>query len=159
DLRYEAGAISPWLSVRHDANPASPLTVAVEPGQVRAAVAPLAAPVYRPSRDAAYAFDPASGDFAITAPGVSERRLDADATVAAVVAALEQPGDDAAGGVREVAPVTRSRAPALTAADVTAANRLAVGSYLAGPLVFRDGERQWTVPVAQLASWLTIEPG
>lgn len=151
-LDYDAAAIGAWLVVQRDPADGRPLAVAVDPAPVRAAIEPLAPSVRREPRDATYAFDPAAGGFIATTPALDGRTLDTDATVAAVIAALE------GRGPRLVRPATRAQTPALSTGDIAAASAQARQTYLAGPLTLGHGDRAWTLPVEKLAGWLTIEP-
>lgn len=154
DLRYDAATIGSWLIVRQNAAPElPPIAIGIDQARIRAAIAPLAPQVRRDTRNAAYEYDRVRRAFVVSESGWSGRQLDVDRTVAAVVAALDGPGE------RVVSPVADHWAPGLSDADIAAASRLATRSYLAGPLVFTWEGQRWMLTVPELAQWIKILPG
>lgn len=154
DLAFAPATIGSWLTVRRDETAGvATLAIDTERAAVRRAVAALAPQVRRDTRSAAYEYDERERAFAVTAPAIEGRQLDVDATTAAVIAALDLPGE------RIVAPVADRWRPGLTSEDIAAANRQAARSFLAGPLTFNWADRRWMLTVPEMAAWITILPG
>jgi vancomycin resistance protein YoaR len=154
DLTFDAATIGSWLVVRRDdSGGATALAIAIDRAVVRRAIAPLAPHVRRDTQSAAYEYDERQRAFVTTVAGIEGRQLDIDGTTAAVVAALDIPGE------RVVAPVATRWRPGLTNEDIAAANRQASHSYLAGPLSLSWSGQRWMLTVAELARWITILPG
>ena len=154
NLAFDAAMIGSWLTVRRDDTGGNTtLAITVDRAAVRRTIAPLAPSVRRDTQSAAYEYDERERAFVATAAGIEGRQLDIDGTTAAVVAALDNPGE------RVVAPVATRWRPGLTNEDIAAANRQATNGYLAGPLTFSWSGQRWMLTVPELAHWITILPG
>ncbi len=152
DQRFDPATIGSWLTVQQG-GVAAPLTVAVEPTRVRAALAGFAPAVRRDTQNAAYEYDERQRAFVVTNLALDGRQLNLAGTVAATLAALDT------ADARTVVPVTDRWRPGLTDGDIAAANALAARGVLAGPLLFSWEGQRWLVGVPQLAGWLSIAPG